>query len=430
MRINASIQFAAFVIYLTLWVPCLDLTGQEKKENYGNTPEKMLPYGQYQNPYKLFFEEPQLFHGPGREKPPPTDLKEVKIGFLGPLEGSYVFQIGTQMLNGATLAIEEANKKGGYKGLPFVLVPHNDVGLWGAAANEIVRLDDEEVWAILGSIDGIVTHVALRVALKLEIPIVNTGDSDPTLTETRIPWIIRCISDDRQSSYALADYIFKQQKHTQVAVLRSNDRYGRVGIAEFKDAATRLGFPIVLEVRYEIGETTFLSQLERIKQTSATAVIIWGNAKEAGLIVNQMREMGMDHDVFGSDRLVSPEFLQITGENSEGLVATYPYNPKSNNPKLQVFNTNFHNRFGVEPDVFAAHAYDGMNILIEAIQIGGLNRVLIRDVLTDLKTFQGYEGVTGKIIFDATWNDVGPIWMATVEEGEFKFFKPTFLDDL
>ena len=38
---------------------------------------------------------------------------------------------------------------------------------------------------------------------------VNTGDSDPTLTETRIPWIIRCVGDDRQSSYVLANHIYK-----------------------------------------------------------------------------------------------------------------------------------------------------------------------------------------------------------------------------
>jgi ABC-type branched-subunit amino acid transport system substrate-binding protein len=71
--------------------------------------------------------------------------------------------------------------------------------------------------------------------------------------------------------------------------------------------------------------------------------------------------------------------------------------------------------------VFAAHAYDGMNIIIEAIQKAGLNRVLIRDLLTDLKTFQGYQGVTGKIIFDATWNNIRPIFMAKVINGKFEF---------
>ena len=54
------------------------------------------------------------------------------------------------MLQGATLAMEEANKKGGYKGIPFVLMPHNDAGLWGAAANEVVKMDDEKDWAISG----------------------------------------------------------------------------------------------------------------------------------------------------------------------------------------------------------------------------------------------------------------------------------------
>ena len=95
---------------------------------------------------------------------------------------------GKQMFQGATLAIEEANKKGGYHGIPFVVMPHNDAGLWGAAANEVVKMDDEKVWAFLGSIDDIVSHVALRAALKLEIFMVCTGDPDPTFTETNIPW--------------------------------------------------------------------------------------------------------------------------------------------------------------------------------------------------------------------------------------------------
>ena len=65
-----------------------------------------------------------------------------------------------------------------------------------------------------------------------------------------------------------------------------------------------------------------------------------------------------------------------------------------------------------------------MNIIIEAIHKAGLNRYLIRDVLTDLKTFQGYQGVTGEIIFDASWNDIGPIWMTEVRDGKFEFFPP------
>jgi ABC-type branched-subunit amino acid transport system substrate-binding protein len=337
------------------------------------------------------------------------------------LEGSVIQPLGKQMLQGTMLAIEEANKKGGYKGLPYKLMIHNDVGLWGAAANEVVKMDDEEVWAFLGTIDDNNSHIALRATLKLEIFNVNTGDPDPTYTETNIPWTIRNIPDDRQSGYVLVDRIFKRDKHSRVAVMRANSRYGRVGILHFNRSATRVGYPIIIEERFNDGETDFKGQLERIKKTSPDAIVLWGNAKESALILKQIRELGMKQPVYGSDRMVNPEFLSIAGSLAEGIVTTCQYNPDADNPKLKTFKSNYLKRFGMEPDVFAAHAYDGMNMLIEAIQQVGLNRVLIRDILTDMKTFQGYQGVTGKVIFDATWNNIRPIFIAEVSNGKFKF---------
>ena len=392
---------------------------QEKEDNnYGNTPDRQVPYANYQDAYKKHFLEPMEFTGAGREKPEPRGLTEVRIGVLAPLEGNVLVPQGTQLLQGATLAMEEANKKGGYKGIPYKIIAHNDVGLWGAAANEIVKMGDEGVWAILGTIDDINSHVGIRVALKLEIPWMNTSDPDPTFTETNIPWVVRCIADDRQSCYALVEHIYNQQGLKRVAVLRANNRYGRVGVMEFRDAANRVGSPIVLEVRFSDGETDFDVQLERIQNSNPDAVVLWGNALEMGLILNRMRELGMDYPVFVSDRGVNPLFIETAGENANGIVTTCQYNPKADNPKLKAFQKNYKERFGIEPDVFAAHAYDGMNITIDAIEAKGLNKALIRDYLTDLKQ---YDGVTGEIIFDATWNDVGPIHMVEIRDGDFHF---------
>lgn len=418
-----KLNYWVLAIFILIGVfPISNLNGQEKNLKYGNTPDEIFPYERFQKAYKYHFLEPIQFYGAGREKLPPKDLKEVRIGFLGPLEGSVIVSLGKQMLQGATLAMEEANKKGGYRGIPFRMMIHNDVGLWGAAANEVVKMDDENVWVWLGSIDDIVSHVALRATLKLEIAMVCTGDPDPTFTETNIPWTIRVISDDRQSSYAMVYYIHKKMGHSRLAVIRANNRYGRVGVMEFSGAAIRLGHPFVIEERFSDGETDFKTQLERIKKTSPDAILIWGNAKESALILQQIRAMGLKQPVYGSDRMVSPEFLKIAGQLAEGIVTTCQYNPKADDPKLKAFQSNYYKKFGLEPDVFAAHAYDGMNIIIEAIRKAGLNRVLIRDVLLDLKTFQGYQGVTGKIVFDKSWNDIGDIWMVEVRQGKFEFY--------
>lgn len=397
------------------------LISQQKGTNYAKTPDEIFPFSKFQKAYKYHFLEPIGFYGAGRELKPEPGIKEVRIGFLGPLEGTVLVDLGKQMLQGATLALEEANSEGGYKGIPFRLMVHNDAGLWGAAANEIVKMDDEKVWAWLGSIDDIVSHVAIRATLKVEIPMVCSGDPDPTFTETNIPWCIRVISDDRQSGYQLVNRIIRKDGHKRVAVIRANNRYGRVGLKIFSESATRLGSPVIIEERFNDGEKDFSTQLGRIKKTSPDAVLIWGNALESGLILNQLRSMGMQQPVYGSDRMVNPLFLKTAGPLAEGIVTTCQYNPEADDPRLKSFKADYAKRFGQEPDVFAAHAYDGMNILIGAIRKAGLNRVLIRDLLTDLKTFQNYQGITGTIIFDGTWNDVGEIYIAEVSGGRFRF---------
>lgn len=413
------VRLAAFGAIVACVGPAGILSGQDDSTRYANTPPKLAPFREYQSPYLFFFDDRLEHLGPGRDKAPPSGLTEVRLGFVGPIEGSRDARLGTRMLQGATLALEESNAEGGLDGLPFTLIVRNDLGLWGASSNVLVELHDAGVWATMGSIDGANTHIMLRVALKLDMPLVVTADTDPTFTETRIPWAIRVIGDDRQSGYALALQIHDVMGYSRVAVLRENNRYGRVGTAEFKDAMKRLGAPIVLEMRYERGDTTFAAQLDRIRRVDPDAVLLWGDAEEAGVVVRQMREMGMHQAIFGSDRLVSEEFLRIGGRAAEGVVATYPYNPTRADPILGDFNRRYRERFDEEPESFAAHAYDGMKIMIEAVRRAGMNRVRIRDELTGLRS---YRGVTGEIILDERWDDVGPIWMAEVRDGRFHFF--------
>src|SRR5512139_33485 len=109
-------SFCGVIICFLLLIPSQS-NCQEKKANYGNIPDELVAYDKYMKAYKYHFLEPVQFYGAGREKLPPKDLTEVRIGFLGPLEGSVIISLGKQMLQGSTLAIEEANKKGGYKGI-------------------------------------------------------------------------------------------------------------------------------------------------------------------------------------------------------------------------------------------------------------------------------------------------------------------------
>ena len=274
--------------------------------------------------------------------------------------------------------------------------------------------------------DGANTHIAIRVALKTEVPMMNVSDTDPTLVETKIPWVFRNTADDRQMIYTIAYYVYKQLGYRRVAILRADNRYGRFGVGEFKSSSIRLGRPAPIEINYEVHfknvNPDFTIQMERLERVKPEAVLLWADAEAAGHIVKKMRERGLNMPIFASDRVVNSIFLEIAGEAAEGVVATYPYNPDdTDNEKLVVFKQNYKERFGIEPDAYAAHAYDGANMIIDAIRKAGLNLYRIRDELSKMKH---YQGVTGEIIMDDAYSDRGQCAIATVRKGRFVFGEP------
>ena len=410
--------------------------GLRQDQIYAKTSQDVEPF-RHVKPYKEHFLLQIEYTGAGRAVAEPQHLDTVKIGFIGPIMStvsvatggkSHEESLGIKMLQGARLAIEQANARGGYRpkkfeihGIPFEMVVTNDNGLWGSSGNEIIKMAyKDEVWAILGTIDGANSHIAIRVALKIEIPMMNSGDTDPTFIETNIPWVFRCIGDDRQQSYLLVDYIYRILKLNRVGIIRASNRYGRFGVREINDGSRRLGHPIILEMAYGLGTTDFSLQLERLKAENLDAIVHWGDARDGAMILNQMRAMGMQQPYFACDRCVSDEFVQVAGPNAEGVICAYPWDPTSENPRLEQFRKDFHERFGEEPETYAAHAYDGMNMLIWAVQMAGLNRAKIRDILA-YRT-KPWKGVTGDIMLSACHDDVGEVHLAKRENGRWNFY--------
>jgi ABC-type branched-subunit amino acid transport system substrate-binding protein len=388
---------------------------------YANAPEDLRPFSKYTKPYYENYTKLVEYNGAARDVPTvkPSEIDEVRIGFLGPIENHPDQPLGEMMLHGSQLAIEEANAARGYGGKPFQLMVHNDQATWGASSNEIVKMAyDEKVWAMLGSVSADSTHIALRVSLKAEVPIVNSASTDPTIPETIIPWYLTTLQDDREQGYTLARRIYSDLKLEHVALLRVNERYGRFGILKFKDASRRLGHPVILEQKYEKGSTDFRRQLRIINESGADAIVVWGDQIPAGTILKQAREMGLTQRVFGSFRTVGDDMLAAAGDAAEGMEAVFPYDPTRDDPAWVAFQQRFEKRFGKRPDAFASLAYDTMNILLQAICRAGLNRGLIRDALTDL---DHYKGVTGDMTFDPNSKNIVPLYLAAVKNGKFQF---------
>jgi ABC-type branched-subunit amino acid transport system substrate-binding protein len=396
---------------------------------YGNTPEDLKPFAKYvKEPYKKFWvpsDSPTMFWGPGRDKPEP-EVATVKIGLIAPIMRSYETYIGQSVGRGMEMALDEANASGGYKSKKFEAVVKNDSGLWGASANEVITLSNEDkVWAIIGTVDGANTHIAIRVALRTEIPIMNVADLDPTLVETKIPWVVRVIPDDRQQTYTIAYYVYKQLGLNSVAILRANNRYGRFGVTQFRKSSIKLGKPAPIEINYEPNfdkvNPNFDVQMARLEEVKPDAVVLWADAGAAGALVKKIRERHMTFPIFACERIVHPDFLSAAGAAAEGVVATYPFDPNAKNPKYAEFAKRYEERFHEKPDCYAAHSYDGTMMTIEAIRQAGLNRYRIRDVMASMTH---WDGVSGPIDLDLALSNRRPVTVTTVKNGQFVFGLP------
>lgn len=415
---NVVFRLAAALLVVVAAAQPLSLASQgQQQEAYGRTPTRMVPYGKGIEPYRRFYLEPFVYRGPGREVAEPQGLQSVKIGLLAPLQGTVRDLSGRSLQRGVELALDSANAAGGYAGIPFEMVSRNDQLLWGSSSNTLVELAyGEKVWAVIGSLDSNSTHVALRAALKAELFIVNVGSTDPTVTETGIPWIIRCTPDDRQTGYRIAALLFDELQLGKVAVLRSSDRYGRFGVAEFRDAAVRLARPLPVEIQIGAGEDDFSSPLRRVEAADVDAVVLWAGARDAAKLVRQMRQRGMSQPIIGTDRLLSATFLEEAAGAAEGIIATSWIDLGRDDDDWRLFRQQFSTRYGTEPDAFAAYGYDAAVLTVEAIRRVGLNRALIRDALSEIRYYRGMGGV---IELDATANSVAPVFLARVEGGKF-----------
>ena len=399
---------------------------------YAGEPADLSPYAKFAAPYDVNYTHPNIYSGAARDLPDPKNLTEIRIGFFGPIEHNPESIFGLRMLHGAQLAVEQANARGGYGGKPFKLMLHNDYDnwqaktvygddrptdptIWGSASNEVVKMVyDDQDWAIFGSISSESTHIALRVALRAEIPIVNSASTDPTIPETYIPWYFTDLQDDRVQSLTLARRIFTELGLKRVALLRVNNRYGRFGVPKFRDAARRLGHPVVIEQKYLPGDTDFSQQLKVIRSSRADAIVLWTDEAQSATILKQLRAAGMMQPVFGAYRTLGPTLLAEAGSAAEGFEAVLPYDPSRQDPRWLDFNSSFQDRFNEKPEQFASLAYDAMNALLDSICKAGLNRGRIHDALADIVD---YEGVTGHMVFDPNQKNVAPLYLGKVHNG-------------
>jgi ABC-type branched-subunit amino acid transport system substrate-binding protein len=335
----------------------------------------------------------------------------VRVGLLIPTAGRDS-ALGAQVRLAAELAVARANERGGFEGRPIQLVVRGVEGPWGSGTAKVVELVfEEEVWAILGTLDGRTAHVAEQVVAKGQVSLVSPWAPDPTLTQINVPWFFRCLPDDRQQAEALLREI-GERGIGPIATVAGDGYDARVAAQAFARAA---GPSVTLQLSFVEGSGDFAGVLDALEQHGIAGAVLYGPASDVAGLARGMRAAGMEQALFGDLTLASEAWSAAAREALEGAVLVAPGHWHT--PAGRTFAQEFRETYGVEPSPPAAYAYDGMGLILEAIARGGLDRHRIRDALAAIRL----RGVTGEIRFDERGNRVGSVHLMEIVTGRPRF---------
>lgn len=340
----------------------------------------------------------------------------IPLAYTATLSGDFA-SYGLEMREGVDLAIEEINADGGVLGRDLTTEVVDDEGK--PANGPVIAqqfCDDVNIPAVLGFSFSSVALSGLPIYSQCGLPIVASAVTSPELSGASDIFFRTVFTDAYQGAEA-AKFISENRDVKKVAVLYQQDDYGK-GVADaFSAAIEEEGGAVTSSQAYQLGTVNFGSIVDKALQGDPDAVFIGGFYTEAGKIVTQVRDSGSDLPIFASDGAASPLFLDLAGENAEGVEVYSAFSASDPRAESSGFVGAFEKKYDKEPTSWAALAYDATYVVAGAIEdAGSTDRAAVADAIRQTSEF---DGVSGAISFDDEGNRVGELTFQRVEDGKF-----------
>jgi branched-chain amino acid transport system substrate-binding protein len=320
---------------------------------------------------------------------------QIKVGVAGPITGPNA-AFGAQLKNGAEQAAEDINAAGGINGQKIQIVIGDDVSDPKQGVSVANKFASEGVKMVVGHFNSGVSIPASSVYEEAGIVQVTPASTNPQFTERKMWNTFRtCGRDDQQGAVAGA-YLADKFKGKKVAIVHDKTPYGKGLADETQKAMEAKGLKAAMYEGINTGEKDYSALVSKLKQANVDVVYFGGLHTEAGLIIRQMRDQGLNAPMMSGDGIVSSEFVSIAGPGAEGTLMTFSPDPRKN-PNAQEVVKKFRAK-GFEPEAYTLYSYAALQILADAAkQANATDGKKIAEVMKQGKPFKT---VIGDISFD------------------------------
>ena len=343
----------------------------------------------------------------------------IKIGSMFELTGSAA-AYGTSMNNAVHMAVDEINEDGGINGKQVEVVEYDTKTDETEAASLTTRLGTrDQVTAIIGPATTGSMQAAIPSANTAQVPIMSpTATDDGVLTDSNgevHPYAWRTSFTNSFQGSALAQFANDELDAKSAVILSDNSSDYAIGLTEtFKKV---FDGEIVASENFSEGETDFSAVLTNIKDMDFDVLYVPGYYEEAGPIIKQAREMGLDQPILGPDGMGNEILRELAGaENMNDIYYTSHFVVTSEDPAVQEFVSNYKDEFNIEADMFTGLAYDSVYVLKEAIENAESSDP--KEVNEALKDITDFPGITGTFSFDEKHDPVKTVNIIEIQDNE------------
>ncbi|HSR13485.1 MAG TPA: ABC transporter substrate-binding protein, partial [Thermodesulfobacteriota bacterium] len=250
----------------------------------------------------------------------------IKIGVVYPLTGPAA-AAGTYQKAGVEIARDKMNSEGGIIGRQVTLFVEdgaNDPAQSVSAAEKLVTRDKVDAMiAAWGSSPTLA--VSASVTKKYGVPhVVDTASSvKVTLLDGKRPnpWLFRTSPTSRMEAQGLEKVLVPKMGFSKVAFMAVNNDWGRGAAEEFGTVIKKTGGSVVTTEIINADATDFLTQLTKIKNSEANAIIVTTDQAQVALILKQYKQLGLTQKILTTGGGIVPEGLVLLSgpEAAEGV---------------------------------------------------------------------------------------------------------------
>lgn len=353
-----------------------------------------------------------------------AEKNPVKIGANYELSGDTA-SYGKQMLEGLELAVEQVNNQGGVLGgRKLEIVSYDNKSDVTEAVSVAQRLASSGVVGVVGPALTAPAEAQIPILTKAKVPNVlpaATGD-DLTLDKDgkALEYVFRVCFKNAYQGQAGASFAVNNLKAKKAVILVDQGSDYSRGLADnFIKEFEKDGGKVVSEQSFTSGDQDFSSILTTAMGQDFDVLYIPSYYTEAGMIIKQAREMGIEQPIVGPDGFSSEVLTELAGvENVNNIYFTDHFSVEDDTPKVKEFMTQFEEKFDKQGGTWNALGYDAAMLIVDAIERSGSdNPEKVTKAIAETKAF---DGVTGTFAIDKEHNPVKPAVVIEMQEGKVK----------